>query len=624
MSCSLYGSEKRKYGQPNFLFDMLQVSLSHLVLSPKSPIVAKIPCSRDGYDLSRVYNFNTPFATLLEVVEDEAEEEPPRFASSRFPNLRSPSITPEPEEPRYRLNMHVLLHIRNFWQRHFADGVHGVGENTYSSMIKTLSASDILPKEWEQPLSNLIPFNTNWYGHYSCLHPWPKDRQDIEERQSCAEDWEVVDPMTLDFETSTADDHQVFWPPLFSSIPVFANLIPDPPFSKDHNLTYLRGIAPFKDFKSSFPVSTDSTFRFPKWHPYLALRVNGFVHNIPDETLTDEEAQERRADAYDDDYDEGADRPIPGWKHIVMVMWKPSTQYLITVLEHAEEEYGGSSGAPINTADIWNSIDNTASSASTNTDLSQAPTSTTPNIGATQTTPSTQLTEAEIEGQQQIRLKKRIVSFAKNYTDLLKVTDDSSLPDLFSATHIRNLEDSFSPQTYLDWDDGTIEYAYAYEGIIIPGGKIMMGRWWRINGVEGSGAGKEVDVDGVGIEVRVVVRGENEEVGDEIGAESGSGSGSADASGGIKGKVKKNKARRKSLRGRKRKGNGRGKKRKARAMDEDTSDDEDESDFVDSEVEAVEEVVQEYEFVTVVDGEESRAVNGCKGLERGPFVFWAI
>ena len=41
-----------------------------------------------------------------------------------------------------------------------------------------------------------------------------------------------------------------------------------------------------------------------------------------------------------------------------------------------------------------------------------------------------------------------------------------------------------------------IEYAYAYEGIIVPGGKIMMGRWWRC-AEAGFGEGREL-VEGGG------------------------------------------------------------------------------------------------------------------------------
>ena len=36
-----------------------------------------------------------------------------------------------------------------------------------------------------------------------------------------------------------------------------------------------------------------------------------------------------------------------------------------------------------------------------------------------------------------------------------------------------------------------IEWAWAYEGVIIPGGKIMMGRWWMV-GAGGEGEGREI------------------------------------------------------------------------------------------------------------------------------------
>lgn len=356
MTWSLYGGEKRKYGQPNFLFDTLQVVLSHLVLSPQSSVLAKIPSSRDSYDLTKVYNYNKPFATILEVVEEETEETQQSFRSARFPNLKSPSPSLPPREPQYRLDMHTLLHIRNFWQRHFTEDGRGIGENTYSTMIRSLLASGTTPREWSQPLQEFSPFDKNWYGHYSCTHPWPKNRQDLEERQSCAEDWKSVDPMTLELETSKANDDESFWPESFESIPAFADAMPDAAFAKKLNIAYIRGIAPFLDLASG-SLTSESKSELPKWHPYLASRVNGFVHDIPIETMVDEDAQQRRNDAYEDDKDD----PIPGWKHIVMVIWKPTTRSLLAVLDHAEEEYGGASGTQIsvdfNTASIWDNME---------------------------------------------------------------------------------------------------------------------------------------------------------------------------------------------------------------------------------------------------------------------------
>jgi hypothetical protein len=45
--------------------------------------------------------------------------------------------------------------------------------------------------------------------------------------------------------------------------------------------------------------------------------------------------------------------------------------------------------------------------------------------------------------------------------------------------------------TLCDTVQEDIEYAYAYEGVIIPGGKIMMGRWWMV-GAAGEGEGREL------------------------------------------------------------------------------------------------------------------------------------
>ena len=45
------------------------------------------------------------------------------------------------------------------------------------------------------------------------------------------------------------------------------------------------------------------------------------------------------------------------------------------------------------------------------------------------------------------------------------------------------------PAPPLQWED--IEYAYIYEGAILPGGKMMMGRWWRCGTVLGGGDGGE-------------------------------------------------------------------------------------------------------------------------------------
>ena len=54
----------------------------------------------------------------------------------------------------------------------------------------------------------------------------------------------------------------------------------------------------------------------------------------------------------------------------------------------------------------------------------------------------------------------------------------------------------------LQWED--IEYAYVYEGVLTPGDKLMLGRWWRV-GLNGMGINEGCEVDCEGMGVKVVV-----------------------------------------------------------------------------------------------------------------------
>jgi len=230
LSAAFYPSAHRKvlHGQPQPLFDALQVCLSHLLLSPASKMAHEVTSARGKYNLVRVYNWNEPFSTLyrrVQVLKEEPEQEPEsesesesdsdsrpkRKARKSKKKKKPPKIVKEPtpvatEPPEFRLelDMHTLLHIRNFWHRHLIDSAKGfdndktrwMGENTYSSMTNKLLRMGITPRKWDKPLkserSTVAPV---WHGHYSCLHPWPKNVQDMEERQTCAEDWKSIDPL---------------------------------------------------------------------------------------------------------------------------------------------------------------------------------------------------------------------------------------------------------------------------------------------------------------------------------------------------------------------------------------------------------------------------------------------
>lgn len=650
MGCALYENERTKYGRPHMLFDTLQVTVSHLVLSQRSPVLLSLPSSRDNYDLARVYNYNKPLVMLLERLKDEPEDSRALRKSKRSAKLDSPH--PEPGKTRYKVDMHALLNIRNFWQRHFADDVQGIGENTYASMARSLVALGKTPQKWDRPLQEQVPLHTKWYGHYSCLHPWPKSRQDLEERQSCAEDWKHIDPVILDFERSARNEDGTFWPPVFSTIPAFADLMPNEREHNEYNIMYLRGIAPFLELEhrdrhknEQSDTETDISDKSPKWHPFLASRVHGFVHDIPDGAIL---GRKPRRERFSDSGKEESEKAIPGWKHIVMIIYKPTSRQILSVLEHAMEDYGGASGADtnFNTADIWNGAggtNDTDTQALEQTQQTQHQTSTAGTTAqstnnAPQDAPTTpndadpDPTDEQIEARLRLQITRRIKSYTEIHrkrTEEIKNHEAPAaspyrinqkpkappkpLPALFSPEHIRLLEEAHSSATYMTWDDGTIDYAYAYEGVIIPGGKIMLGRWWRIHGVEGMGKGKEIGPDAVGVEVRPVVQPET----------------SGDASFEDDTKKGKRKAKKQGVRKGKRKSTRKKTKRKVATSDTDEEgegEDEHDADYEDEDcgakedVEPVKEV--EYEFVTMLNGEESRAVNACKGLERGPFVFW--
>jgi hypothetical protein len=656
MGCALYGSQKSKYGQANKLFDILHLTLSHLVLNQRSPVLLQLPSSRENYDLTRVYNYNRPFAIMLEKLNDE-EKPSPSFKKKRPPKTKSPTL--KSPRTKYWLDTHTLLHIRNFWQRHIADEVQGIGENTYAAMARSLLAMRIAPSRWEGPLQDCITLNTKWCGHYSCLHPWPKRRQDLEERQSCAEDWDPIDPMTLNLETSTSNKDGVYWPPLFSTIPILEAAMPNDSQKRKLHVEYFRGIAPFmelkdrKKHKNSDASVQQSIGKLQKWHPFLASRVHGFVHDIPEEAVLGRKPRKERFSRFADGEQE---KVIPGWKRIAMVIYKPARGTLFSILAHAAEDYGGASGTDMifNTADIWNnnasvnfSTDQAQPDAGTTTNAAQLANVPSSTVGAGGATPSTNDSPDDAPSNEQVeadfirRITIRINSFAESYSKLQAETEKPvpepspfapsyvprpgpkiDLPPLFSAKHIRQLEEDFSPAQYMTWDDGTIEYAYAYEGVIIPGGKIMLGRWWRVHGVEGMGPGKEVDPDGAGVEVRPVVQ-----------AQSGSSNEATDAddSGSIsraKGKKRKYKdGPRKSKRQCTSKRNSQLRRKVNDSVTEDGDVDggwDEEEQTEDESEERSLSKEAEYEFVTIVNGEESRAVNATKGLERGPFVFWSI
>lgn len=191
--------------------------------------------------------------------------------------------------------------------------------------------------------------------------------------------------------------------------------------------------------------------KLPKYHPYLSLRLRGVIHPIASQP------QPARGKKEDDG--------IPGWNRIVMVLYQPTKKYLIEVLEHAEEEYGGTFG-PTLTSQLTQNGQLLAGGGG----------------GAGN------LDYDEMEEELEAHLEQKLLN-----------NPTWRNPNKMDRITIEMMEEKYKLSEHLNWDD--IEYAYAYEGVLLPGGKIMMGRWWRC-GVLGDGDGMEVGDDGEGLEER--------------------------------------------------------------------------------------------------------------------------
>lgn len=184
---------KHPYGRNpyNKLFDTLQVVFSYLVLN-RNAMAFRVGSDKTDYDLAKVYNWDRPFALLYERLPDKGPTTPPPPPpSSLFPNLRRNT----PPKMRFKLDMNTLLHLRNFWHRHLTEARAMGGEETFVNTAAELAEVDIVPRAWTRPLQEPSKLQTKWYGHYSCIYPWPRFRRQLEDKESEAEVWDTVDPL---------------------------------------------------------------------------------------------------------------------------------------------------------------------------------------------------------------------------------------------------------------------------------------------------------------------------------------------------------------------------------------------------------------------------------------------
>lgn len=210
LSSPLFNTFCHRYGESHVLFDSLQLTFSYLLLSPAHSMAHAIETSRDNYDIEKVYNWNQEFTNVCTLHTDQS------YSGARRSKLLR-QIAYEPLLclwPIFKLDMHSLLHIRNFWHRQLLDNGHelhdktGFGESTYSTMANGLADLGHVPGPWATRLRQWTTRSDGarsgkWIGHYSCLHgPWPKTRKDLVDRESCAEDWDKVDPLVRNVNSS--------------------------------------------------------------------------------------------------------------------------------------------------------------------------------------------------------------------------------------------------------------------------------------------------------------------------------------------------------------------------------------------------------------------------------------
>ncbi|KAI9924026.1 hypothetical protein ASPWEDRAFT_23360 [Aspergillus wentii DTO 134E9] len=179
------GYGRKEPRSPSDLFCAVQLCLTDLALDPSMVF----RCLRTDYDIRIVYSYHADIIESLVSIE--------------------------------KLNMANILHIRNFWLRHFLNP----DEATFCDSFTKLP-------ECHRPKTrkNLAEKSTK----LTCIHPYPGTLSCLETRQTCADldsHWTQVEPMSLQIKINQDPQN---WPPLFDSIISIR--------SADSNRTYFRGI----------------------------------------------------------------------------------------------------------------------------------------------------------------------------------------------------------------------------------------------------------------------------------------------------------------------------------------------------------------------------------------------
>jgi hypothetical protein len=93
-------------------------------------------------------------------------------------------------------------------------------------------------------------------------------------------------------------------------------------------------VAPHLEISTSASIDSDqsSNPKGQKCYPFLGLRIRGLVHSISTPVA---------AASPDNGFDDWElDAGIPGFHRIIMVLYQPTIRHLVSVWEHACEEFG--------------------------------------------------------------------------------------------------------------------------------------------------------------------------------------------------------------------------------------------------------------------------------------------
>lgn len=194
------------------------------------------------------------------------------------------------------------------------------------------------------------------------------------------------------------------------------------------------------------PGLTLSDVSKPNIAPYPGLRVRGLAYSMNAQKLTNFSGND------------SLNQLLDLFTRILFVLYKPTDLYLLA------------------TAENWKHVQDTKALLKHSVIESQ------PSFAGT-TALTSIVDESGFDTHEGNSVQPNAFSVQNSATSTSKKAKKPKAPEESTPLPDRSLvisqEDAYHRNTEipLQWDD--IEYAYAYEGSILPGGEIQMGRWWR-------------------------------------------------------------------------------------------------------------------------------------------------